>query len=181
MIRGILTILWLVALTLVPFLAHGQQPKKIPTIGFLSAGSISSLSTRLNAFRERLRELGYVEGQSIAIEYRGAEGKSDRLPNLAEELVRLEVSMIVTSSTSALMAAKQATSKIPIIAATSGDLVGPGLVASLARPGGNVTGLTAISPDLSGKRLELLKEIVPKASRIAVLWYPSRWDEEEVK
>jgi putative tryptophan/tyrosine transport system substrate-binding protein len=120
-----------------------------------------------------LRELGYVEGQNIAIEYRAAEGKSDRLADLAAELVQLEVLMIVTTSTSALMAAKQATDKIPIVAATSGDLVGTGLVATLARPGGNVTGLTAISPDLSGKRLELLKETVPNASRIAVLWHPS--------
>jgi putative tryptophan/tyrosine transport system substrate-binding protein len=115
------------------------------------------------------------------VEYRFAEGKFDRLPDLAAELVRLEVSMIVTTSTSTLIAAKQATGKVPIIAATSGDLVGTGLVASLARPGGNVTGLTAISPDLSGKRLELLKEIVPKASRIAVLWNPSPWDQEEVR
>jgi putative tryptophan/tyrosine transport system substrate-binding protein len=161
--------------------AYGQQPGKIPRIGFLLAGSLSLQAARLKVFREGLRELGYVEGQNIAIEYRAAEGKFDRLPDLAAELVRLEVSMIVTSSTATLLAAKQATNKIPIIAATSGDLVGTGLVASLARPGGNVTGLTAISPDLSGKRLELLKEIVPKASRVAVLWNPSPWDEEEVR
>jgi putative ABC transport system substrate-binding protein len=162
-------------------LADAQQPKKIPRIGLLTAGSLSPQAGRLKALREALRELGYVEGQNIAIEYRAAEGKSDRLADLAAELVQLEVLMIVTTSTSALMAAKQATDKIPIVAATSGDLVGTGLVASLARPGGNVTGLTAISPDLSGKRLELLKETVPNASRIAVLWHPSPWDEEEVR
>jgi putative ABC transport system substrate-binding protein len=183
MAKTFINIVLLVTLALIPFLADAQQPGKIPRIGFLNAGSSSLVlrSDRLKAFREGLRELGYVEGQNIAVEYRFAEGKFDRLPDLAAELVRLEVSMIVTTSTSTLMAAKQATGKVPIIAATSGDLVGTGLVASLARPGGNVTGLTAISPDLGGKRLELLKEIVPKALRIAVLWNPSPWDQEEVR
>jgi putative ABC transport system substrate-binding protein len=161
--------------------AEAQQAGKVPRIGYLGTGSLSSQSPRLKAFREALRDLGYVEGQNIAIEYRFAEGKSDRLPDLAAELVRVEVTMIVTGSTAAVLAAKQATSKIPIIVATSGDLVGTGLVTSLARPDGNITELTAISPDLSGKRLELLKEIVPKASRVAVLWHPSQWDEEEVR
>jgi putative ABC transport system substrate-binding protein len=128
-----------------------------------------------------LRDLGYIEGKNLVIEFRWAEGNFERLPELAAELVRMDVAMIVTASTSAVLAAKQATSKIPIIVATSGDLVGTGVVASLARPGGNITGLTAISPDLSGKRLELLKETVPNASRVAVLWHPNQWDEDEVR
>ena len=147
----------------------------------MASGSSSSATSRLRAFRERLRELGHIEGQNIAIEYRYAEGKSDLLPELARDLVRQGVMIIITTGTSALLAAKQATSKVPIVAATSGDLVGTGLIASLARPGGNVTGLTAISPELSGKRLELLREIIPKVSRIAVLWHPNKWDEKEVR
>jgi putative tryptophan/tyrosine transport system substrate-binding protein len=177
------SILVVVMLLAVAVVARAQQPAKVPRIGFLFAGSFSPQSPgpRLQAFREKLRELGYIEGQNIAIEYRYAEGKSDLLPELARELVRQEVSIIVTTSTSSLMAAKQATSKLPLFAATSGDLIGTGLVASLARPGGNVTGLTAISPELSGKRLELLKEIVPRILRVAVLWHPSKWDEKEVR
>ena len=161
--------------------ASAQQPKKIHRIGYLATGSASSQGPRLKAFRDGLRELGYVEGQNIAIDYRFAEGNFDRLPELAAELIGLEVAIIVTGTTAAVLAAKEATSKIPIVVGATGDLVGTGIVASLARPGGNVTGLTAISPDLSGKRLELVKEIVPKALRIAVLWHPSRWDEEEVR
>ena len=178
--RGIVTVISC-ALLIAQSVVEAQQQPKVPRIGFLTAGSSASPTSRLQAFRERLRELGYIEGQNIAIEYRHAEGKSDILPELARDLVREGVSIIITTSTSALLAAKQATSKLPIVAATSGDLVGTGLIDSLARPGGNVTGLTAISPELSGKRLELLTEIVPKISRIAVLWHPTKWDEKEVR
>ena len=159
--------------------SNTQPAAKIQRIGFLSADRVLQSPLR-EAFRNRLRELGYIEGQNIAIEYLFADGKSDRLPELALQLVRHEVSIIVTTSTSALLAAAQATSNLPIVAATSGDLVGTGLVASLARPGGNVTGLSAISPELSAKRVELLKEIVPRIVRVAVLWHPSKWDEKEV-
>jgi putative tryptophan/tyrosine transport system substrate-binding protein len=143
-------------LSISPFVG-AQQATKVYRIGFLGGGSVSANSARIEALRQGLRELGYVEGKNIVIEYRYADAKPDRLPDLVAELVRLDVAMIVTGSTSAVLAAKQATSKIPIVAATSGDLVGAGAV----RPGGNVTGLIAISPDLSGKRLELLKEIIP--------------------
>jgi putative ABC transport system substrate-binding protein len=162
-------------------IADAQQPTNIPRIGYLATGSLSSQSPRLKAFHDKLRDLGYVEGQNIAIEYRFAEGNPDRLPELAAQLVRLGVAIIVTGSTAAVLAVKQATSKIPIVVGASGDLVGSGIVTSLSRPCGNITGLTAISPDLSGKRLELLKEVIPKALRIAVLWHPSQWDQEEVK
>jgi putative ABC transport system substrate-binding protein len=126
-----------------------------------------------------LRELGYVEGKNIVIEYRYADGKLERLPELAAELIGLKVDIIVVGGTSATSAAKQATGKIPIVVGSAGDLVGAGLVASLARPGGNVTGSTGIAPDLSGKRLELLREIVSKASPVAVLFYPNpgSWDQ----
>ncbi len=161
--------------------AQAQQAAKVPRISFLITGSRSALAGRIDAFLKGLRDLGYVEGKNIAIDYRQADGKSERLTDLAAELVRLQVVVIVTTSTVATKAAKQATKIIPIVVASAGDLVGDGLVASLARPGGNVTGLTAISPDLSGKRLELLKEAVPKASRVAVIWYPTPNDEREVK
>jgi putative ABC transport system substrate-binding protein len=161
-------------------LAGAQQAAKVPRIGVLMVGT-EKTTTSLKAFFQRLHELGYLEGKNIVVEYRYAEGKLERLPDLAAELVRSNVAVIVTSGTPATQAAKQATSTIPIVVGTAGDLVGVGLVASLAKPGGNVTGLTAISPDLSGKRLELLMGVLPKASRIAVLWYPSQWDDMEVK
>jgi putative ABC transport system substrate-binding protein len=136
----------------------------------------------MDPFRTGLRELGYREGENIFLEYRYAEGSRGRLKNLASELVQLQVDVILTSGTQTTSAAKQATSTIPIVVGGAGDLVGTGLVASLARPGGNVTGSTAISPDLSGKRLELLKEVVPKASRVAVLLHPGTGtDSDEVK
>jgi putative ABC transport system substrate-binding protein len=159
------------------FLAQAQQAKKIPRIGVLRPGSPADPS--VDPLRQGLRELGYVEGKNIVIEYRYAEGKLDRLPDLVTEMVRLRPDVIVVGSTRVAEAAKQATSTIPIVV-IGGDVVGAGLVSSLARPGGNVTGLTAISPDLSGKRLELLKDVVPKLSRVGVLWYPGR-DEDEVK
>jgi putative ABC transport system substrate-binding protein len=146
-------------------MAEAQQPTKIPRIGFL--GSVSS-SPRIGAFRQGLRELGYVEGKNIIIEWRHHEGKLDRLPALAAELVRLKVDIIITAGAPATRAAKEATVTIPIVMMQAGDPVGSGFVASLARPGGNITGLSILAPELSGKRLELLKEVVPKLSRVAV-------------
>jgi putative ABC transport system substrate-binding protein len=154
-------------------LADAQQlAGKVPQIGFLSPFSPSAYPVWHQAFRQGLRDLGWVEGKNISIEYRYAEGKSDRLADLATELVRLKVDVIVASVTTDGLAAKNATREIPIVVASSGDPVGSGLVESLARPGGNITGLSQISPELAGKRLELLKEIVPKLSRLAVLWNP---------
>ena len=148
--------------------AEAQQPTKIPRIGYLGATSPSANSARIEAFRQGLRELGYVEGKNIVIEWRYAEGKLDRLPALAAELVRLKVDVIVTAGPTATRAAKEATVTIPIVMMQDGDPVGSGFVASLARPGGNITGLSSLAPELSGKQLELLKEIVPKLSRVAV-------------
>jgi len=155
-----------------PLAAEAQAPAKVPRIGFLSSGSPTQTAPYAEAFREGLRELGYVEGQNIAIEYRFAEGRPERLPALAAELVRLKVDIIVTTAGPAPEAAKQATSTIPIVFAASGDPVAEGLVASIARPGGNITGLAAMSPDVVGKQLELLKEVAPKVSRVAVLQNP---------
>jgi putative ABC transport system substrate-binding protein len=154
-------------------LAEAQQPGKVPRIGFLAVPSPSFFSTRMNAFREGLYDLGHVEGKNIAIEYRYAGGNLDRLPALAAELVRLKVDVIVTSSAPGAVAAKNATGTIPVVFVTAGDPVGMGLVTSMARPGGNTTGLTTHAPELSGKRLELLKEVVPRITRVAVLWNPS--------
>jgi putative tryptophan/tyrosine transport system substrate-binding protein len=150
------------------FSAEAQQPTKIPRIGYLAGASRSANAPRVESFRQGLRELGYVEGKNIIIEYRSAEEKLDRLPPLAAELVRLEVDIIVTAGPIPTRAAKEATSTIPIIMTNEGDPVGTGFVASLARPGGNITGLSTLAPELSGKRLELLKEINPKLSRVAV-------------
>jgi putative ABC transport system substrate-binding protein len=143
-----------------------------PRIGFLFYGA-PGRSPELDAFRQGLRDLGYVEGQNIAIEFRFADGRLGRLPELAAELVRLKVDVIVTPGTPASMAAKKATSTIPIVFAGVADALGAGLVASVARPGGNATGLTSISAALGGKRLELLKVVAPKASRVAVLYNPA--------
>jgi putative ABC transport system substrate-binding protein len=154
--------------------AHAQQPTKIPRIGCLYAGSPSFQAARIELFRQGLRELGYVEGKNIVIEYRHAEGKFDRLPALAAELVRLKLDVIVTGGPPATRAAKEATVTIPVVMTQVGDPVGNGFVASLARPGGNITGLSTLAPELSGKRLELLKEILPKLSRVAVLGTSTR-------
>jgi putative ABC transport system substrate-binding protein len=151
------------------FPAEAQQPTKIPRIGFLAATSPSAISTRIEAFRQGLGELGYVEGKNIVIEYRYAEGNLDRLPALAAELVRLNVDVIVTGGAANTRAAKEATKIIPIVMALDNDPVASGFVANLARPGGNITGLSTLAPEISGKQLELLKEIVPKLSRLAVL------------
>ena len=157
--------------------AEAQQTKRVRRIGVLSSGSERSVD--LEVFRQSLRELGYIEGQNIIIEYRWAEGKADRFPELAAELVRLKLDVIVTSGTGPTRALKDATTTIPIVVTSAGDLVGRGLIASLARPGGNITGSTSIAPDLSGKRLELLKEVVPQASRVAFLYQP--YEEDELK
>jgi putative ABC transport system substrate-binding protein len=147
--------------------AQAQQPTKVPRIGYLAVSSRSANPARIEAFRQGLRELGYVEGKSIVIEYRYAEGKFDRVPALAAELVSLKVDVIVTAGPIPTRAAKEATATIPIVMTNEGDPVGTGFVASLARPGGNITGLSTLAPELSGKRLELLKEIVPRLSRVA--------------
>ncbi len=152
------------------FLAQAQQPARIPRIGILLTPSASVYSARVEALRQRLRELGYVEGKNIVIEYRYAEGKLERLPDLAAELVRLKVDVIVTAGSPAILAAKKASATIPIVFADAGDPVGTGIVSSLARPGGNITGLSVMAPDLDGKRLELLKEAFPKVARVAFLW-----------
>ena len=148
--------------------AEAQQPTKIPRIGYLGGTSPSFSAARTEAFRQGLRELGYVEGKNIVIEWRHHEGKLDRLPVLAAELVRLKVDIIITVGPPAARAAKEATVTTPIVMMQVGDPVGSGFVASLARPGGNITGLSSLAPELSGKRLELLKEILPKLSRVAV-------------
>jgi putative ABC transport system substrate-binding protein len=149
--------------------AQAQQPKKVHQIGFLSTPSSSVISARNEAFRQGLRELGYVEGKNIVIEWRYAEGKFDRLPALAAELVRLKVNVIVTAGPAATSPAKEATATIPIVMGFDNDPVGSGFVASLASPGGNITGLSTLAPEISGKQLEFLKEIVPKLSRVAVV------------
>jgi putative ABC transport system substrate-binding protein len=149
-----------------PFSARAQQ---LPTIGILGANSLSMQRQWTEAFLQRLREVGWIEGSTVAIEFRGAEGRSERYGEIAAEFVRMKVAIIVTSGGSAVAAAKQATSGIPIVFAAAGDPVVSGLVASLARPGGNVTGLSIQSPELAGKRLELLRELVPGLRRIACI------------
>jgi putative ABC transport system substrate-binding protein len=154
--------------------AEAQQPAKIPLIGFLSGVSPSVNAARIEAFRQGLRGLGYVEGKNIVIEWRHAEGKLDRLPALAAELVRLKVKIIVSAAPPPTRAAKEATVTIPIVMAFDDDPVSNGFVASLARPGGNITGLSTLSPEISGKQLELLKEAIPRLSRVAVLGMSTR-------
>jgi len=155
--------------------AQAQQPARIPRIGILIAASTSFYSARVEALRQRLRELGYVEGKNIVIEYRYAEGKLERLPDLAAELVRFKVNVIVTAPTQAALAAKKASATIPIVFTDiASDPAGVGLVSSLARPGGNITGLNVMAPDLDVKRLELLKEAFPKVARVAFLWGSGR-------
>ena len=152
-----------------PLAASAQQPGKLPTIGFLGANTRLVDSQRLAGFVERLRELGWIENRTVAIEYRWGEGRNERFAQFAAEFVRRNVDVIVTGGTASVIAVKQATSTIPIVFATAGDPVGTGLVTSLAKPGGNVTGLSAQVPDLVGKRLELLREVVPGLRRLAIL------------
>ena len=152
--------------------ALAQERKTIPRVGFLSASSAQGDSDRLAVFRGELQQLGYADNKNILIEYRFADGKVERLPELASELVRLKLNIIVTAGNEAVQAAKGATQTIPIVMAFSGDPVGAGFVASLARPGGNITGLSRVNVELTGKRLEILNETVPSANRIAVLFNP---------
>src|SRR6266436_4437515 len=152
------------------FPVEAQQPQKVPRIGFLSgSGDPNTPGLQLEAFRRGLQELGYIEGKNILVEYRYVEGRVDRIPSLVTELVQLKVDVIVAGPLPAIRAAKQATKTIPIVMVTTQDPVATGLVDSLARPGGNITGLTRLTRELSGKRLELLKEVVPKISRVGVL------------
>jgi putative tryptophan/tyrosine transport system substrate-binding protein len=168
-----------------PLGAGAQQPKRLYRIGTLEPTSAAANAANLNAFRQGLRERGYVEGQDFAIEYRSADGREERYPHLAAELVRLKVDLILTRGTPAALAAKNATASIPVVMTSIGDPVGQGIVASLARPGGNVTGLTSVATELYAKRVELLRELVPKAARIAALFHmsnpavPPQWKEVE--
>jgi putative ABC transport system substrate-binding protein len=160
-----------------------QQPGKVHRIGILLSGSPSSVAATDDAFRRGLRELGHMEGKNIVLEYRFAEGNRDRLSKLAAELVRQQIDILVVAGVSATQAAKQATATIPIVVAYASDLVGTGLVTNFAKPGGNITGSTDLSPEVSGKRLGLLREVVPKATSVAVVWFPRKGgsDEEEVR
>ena len=162
-----------------PLSVNAQPSAKIPRIGLMVTGSLQSPEARvqLDAFRQGLRQLGYTEGRNIAIEYRGADGRIERFPTLAAELVRLEVDLIFAANTRAALAARQATSTIPIVSAVMGDPVEDGLVASLAQPGGNVTGLTFLAPELTAKRMQLLKDALPNVSRVAALWHPGAYGE----
>jgi putative ABC transport system substrate-binding protein len=171
---GRATLLFLLALGVlfVPLAAETQQAGKVYRIGYLSPVAPTSTPAFENAFRQGLRELGYVEGRNIAIEYRWAEGKYERLPKLAADLVHLQVDVIVTSTTPAIQAARHATTAIPIVT-ISADPVGTGLVASIARPGGNITGLSVVGPQMNAKQLELVKEMSPKVKRVAFVWNPA--------
>jgi putative ABC transport system substrate-binding protein len=161
---GLLTTLLLTTVS-----ARAQQPAKVPRIGYLSGVSISALAARIEAFRLGLRELGYVEGKNIVIEWRSAEGNLDRISEIAAELVRLKVDVIVSPGPTVTRVVKEATSTIPIVMASDTDPVSSGFIVSLARPGGNITGLASLAPEVGGKQLELLKEISPKISRVAVI------------
>jgi putative ABC transport system substrate-binding protein len=163
-----------------PLAAEAQQAAKVARIGYLAANLTASLQLR-EAFLQGLRDLGYVEGRNVVIEYRDAAGKYERFPALVTELVSLKVDVIVVTSTPAAVAVKQATRTIPIVFTWAADPVGSGLVTSLARPGGNITGLSILAPDLIGKRLELLKQAVPEVSRVAALWRPGDYVERMEK
>jgi putative ABC transport system substrate-binding protein len=170
MVKKRIAAVWVINLVLGLFHpAEGQQTRKVPLVGYLSPGFPNAQT--VEAFREGLRALGYIEGKNIVVEYRYAEGKGDLLSDLAASLVSLNVDVIVVSGGDATLAAKNATRTIPIVMGAASDPVGSGLVASLSHPGGNITGLTLINPDVSGKRLELIKETIPKVTRIAALLY----------
>jgi putative tryptophan/tyrosine transport system substrate-binding protein len=156
-----------------PPAAEAQQPARVPRIGFLGNSTAALEANLVEPFREGLRDLGYDEGRNVLIEYRWAEAKYERLPALIAELIALKVDVIVTAGTPAALAVKKATTSVPLVMVAVGDPVGTGVVASLARPGGNITGLTSIAADLEGKRLELLREVIPKLSHVAVLWNPA--------
>jgi putative tryptophan/tyrosine transport system substrate-binding protein len=174
------TIVALMALVSVPFAAGAQQTTRIPRIGFL-AGNLAAGQHLAAAFRQGLQELGYVDGRNIVIEYRDAKGDSDRLPALAAELVALKVDVILAAGTQHVQAAKQATSTIPIVFADVADPVARGFATSLARPGGNITGVSNLNTDLIGKWLELLKQAVPGIKRVAILWQPGNLPERAEK
>ncbi len=164
------SISWLLAtilLTTVP--SQAQQPAKVPRIGFQLDSPVAAVAARIEGFRQGLRELGYVEGKNIIIEWRSSEGKVERRAEIAAELVRLKVDVIVSAGPTVTRAVKEATSTVPIVMSQDPDPVGSGFVASLARPGGNITGLSALSPEMSGKQLEIMKEFLPKLSRMAVI------------
>ncbi len=165
-------LLWLLTVLLLAssHLAEAQQPKKIPRIGYLATGSANTGKTNLEAFRQGLRDLGYIEGKNLRVEYRFAEEKQDRVPGLVAELLQLKVDVLFVPSLPGIRAAKQATKMVPVVMLTIQDPVAIGIVDSLARPGGNITGLTTLTRDLSGKRLELLQEAVVGISRVGVLW-----------
>jgi putative ABC transport system substrate-binding protein len=152
---------------------EAQQPNKVPRIGFLGNSTEALEANLVGPFRQGLRELGYIEGQTISIDYRWAEGKYERFPKLIGEMVDLKVAIIVTAGTPASLAVKKAATSIPLVMIAVGDPVGTGLIASLAHPGGNITGVTSIASDLEGKRLELLREVIPRLSHVAVLWNPA--------
>ena len=163
-------VVWLVALALAPFhLAETQQPTKVPRIAYLLGSNPNGAAHGVEAFRQGLRDLGYIEGKNILVEFRYGDGKVDRIPGLVAEPVKLNVDVLVSSNFRAIGAAKQATKTIPIVMVTSGDPVADGLVDSLARPGGNITGFATLQRDLGGKRLELLTEVIPGLSRVGVL------------
>ncbi len=170
---GGLIIAIVLGLLAAPLAAEAQGPPSVPRIGVLRPGSPMGADVVLEAFRQELKALGYVQGQNVLLEARYAEGKLDRLPQLATELVQLKVDVIVVGSGVAIRAVQQATTTIPVVMAVSSDPVADGFVASLARPGGNITGLSMLAVELSGKRLQLLKEAVPRASRVAVMWNPA--------
>lgn len=171
----VLTLAFLLApLVLRPIAGEAQQTDKVYRIGVLERTSPTVNAANLDAFRQGLRALGYVEGKNRTLEYRSAEGRDERFPELAAELVRLKVDLILTRGTPAALAAKDATPLIPVVITGVGDPVGQGIISSLARPGGNVTGLSAIVTDVYPKRVELLKELVPKATRIAALFNMSK-------
>jgi putative tryptophan/tyrosine transport system substrate-binding protein len=172
MSRRMIVVVWLIALALAPFrLAEAQQPAKVPRIGYLDeSGDPTTPSPRLEAFRQKLLDLGYIDGKNILVEYRYCEGKVDRFPSLSAELVQLKIDVLVVSALPAIRAAKQATKTIPIVMVTVQDPVATGLIDSLARPGGNIMGLAILGRELSGKRLELLKEAIPRLSRVGALW-----------
>jgi putative tryptophan/tyrosine transport system substrate-binding protein len=168
-IGGIVTLI--LSLLTAPLTSQAQPAAHVPRLGLLIPGSPSAFVSRIETFRHGLRDLGYVEGRNITIESRFADGQADRLPALVAELIRLKVDILVVDGTTAIRPAQQATTTIPIVMAISGDPVGEGLVASLARHGGNITGLSSRAPELSGKRLEILKEAVPHLSSVAALWH----------
>ncbi len=183
MLHRTVAFIFILAILAAPLAAEAEAAAKVARIGYLATGSLESPETQvvLDAFRQGLRERGYVEGQNILIEYRAADGKIERFPGLATEVARLKVDLIVAGNTPAARAVQQATTTIPVVAPAMGDPVGDGLAASLARPGGNITGLTFLGPELVPKRLDLLKQAVPKVSRVAALWHPGAFGERTTR